>query len=118
MKRRSPQCPAGMCLLYHADTDQVTCYKTENDHEHGDDQSRGINEKVKQVIGELYNDGVTKPKLILRALEARKMRTPTYTQLNSYLVHLRKKKYGSHQISFYISIECFLEILILSVFLY
>ncbi|CAF1356101.1 unnamed protein product [Adineta ricciae] len=55
--------------------------------------------KVKQAVAELYSDGVTKPRQIMRALEARKMKTPTYGQLNSYLVHLRKKKYGSHQIS-------------------
>jgi predicted DNA-binding antitoxin AbrB/MazE fold protein len=88
-----------MCLLYHADSDQVTCYTTENDHEHDDDPIRGVNEKVKQVIVELYNDGVMKPKQIMRALEGRKIKTPTYRQLNSYLVYLRKKKYGSHQIS-------------------
>ncbi|CAF1550987.1 unnamed protein product [Adineta ricciae] len=98
-KRRGPQCPANMCLLYHADTDQVTCYKTENGHAHDGDEIRGVSGKVKQVVVELYSDGVTKPKQIMRALEARKMKTPTYGQLNSYLVHLRKKKYGSHQIS-------------------
>ncbi|CAF4727599.1 unnamed protein product, partial [Rotaria sp. Silwood2] len=43
--------------------------------------------------------GIKKPKLILRALESRKVKVPTSAQLNNYLVYYRKKKYGSHKIS-------------------
>ncbi|CAM4901280.1 unnamed protein product [Rotaria socialis] len=85
VKRRGPQCSASMCLLYHADSDKVTCYKTEAEHDHYDHKGRGIDGNVKKIIEELYNDGVIKPKQIIRALEARKIKTPTYTQLNNYL---------------------------------
>ncbi len=40
-----------------------------------------------------------KPKLILRALQSRKLKVPTYAQMNNYLVYYKKQKYGSHTIS-------------------
>ena len=92
MKRRSSQCSASMCLLYHADSDKVTCYKTESEHDHHDHKGRAIDGNVKKVIEELYNDGVIKPKQIIRVLETRKIKTPTYTRLNNYLIHYKKKK--------------------------
>ncbi len=36
---------------------------------------------------------------MVQALQARKVKMPTYTQINNYLVYYKKKKYGSHQIS-------------------
>ncbi|CAF2081129.1 unnamed protein product [Rotaria magnacalcarata] len=57
VKRRGPQCSASMCLLYHADSDKVTCYKTEAEHDHYDHKGRGIDGNVKKIIEELYNDG-------------------------------------------------------------
>ncbi|CAF4632468.1 unnamed protein product [Rotaria sp. Silwood2] len=100
MKRRGPQCNVSMYMLYHADSDKVTCYKTEGEHDHDDDdKTRGIHETVKRVIDELYDDGVMKPKQIIRALETRKIKTQTYTQLNNYISHLKTKKYGSNTIS-------------------
>ncbi|CAF1449502.1 unnamed protein product [Adineta ricciae] len=98
-KRHGPQCTAGTYLLYHADSDKVTIYETETEHQHHQDEVRGIDESVRKVIEDLFNDGIKKPKLILRALESRKVKVPTSIQLNNYLVYYRKKKYGSHKIS-------------------
>ncbi|CAF3957009.1 unnamed protein product [Rotaria sordida] len=47
--------------VYYRYSDKVTCYKTEGDHDHHDNKSRGMDEKV---IEELYNDGGMKPKQI------------------------------------------------------
>ena len=67
-KRRGPQCSAKMQLYYHADNDQVTALKTEEDHDHDqNDSNRGIDSATKAIIQELYNDGIMKPKQILRA---------------------------------------------------
>ncbi|CAF4737801.1 unnamed protein product [Rotaria sp. Silwood2] len=55
-KLRGPQCSASIHLLYHADSDQVTVYKTEGEHDHHDEKVRGIDENVKKCIEELYND--------------------------------------------------------------
>ncbi|CAF3998631.1 unnamed protein product, partial [Rotaria sp. Silwood2] len=79
-KLRGPQCSVSIYLLYHADHDKVTIYKTEAEHDHHVDKVRGIDENVKKCIEELFNDGIMKPKQIIRALQAR-------------------KKYGSHKIS-------------------
>ncbi|CAF4957039.1 unnamed protein product, partial [Rotaria sp. Silwood1] len=79
-KLRGPQCSVSIYLLYHADHDKVTIYKTEAEHDHHVDKVRGIDENVNKCIEELYNDGIIKPKQIIRALQAR-------------------KKYGSHKIS-------------------
>ncbi|CAF1431807.1 unnamed protein product [Rotaria magnacalcarata] len=98
-KLRGSQCTLSIYLLYHAETDKVTIYKTEAEHDHHVDKVRGIDENVKKCIEELFNDGIMKPKEIIRALQARKVKIPTYTQLNNYLVHYKKKKYGSHKIS-------------------
>ncbi|CAF1173839.1 unnamed protein product [Didymodactylos carnosus] len=54
-KRRGPQCSASIYLLYHADSDKVTVYKTEADHDHHDDKCRGIDEKVSNVFDSSYN---------------------------------------------------------------
>jgi len=98
-KRRGSQCRAGVSLLYHADSDKVTVYKTEADHDHTNAEVRGIDKDVKQCIEELYNDGIMKPKLIMRALQSRQLKVPTYVQLNNYLVRYKKQKYGSYIIS-------------------
>ncbi|CAF4977631.1 unnamed protein product [Rotaria sp. Silwood1] len=99
VKRRGPQCSSSVSLLYHADSDKVTMYRTEADHDHNDNEVHGIANDVKQCIEELYNDGIKKPKLIIRALQSRQLKVPTYAQLNNYLGYYKRKKYGSHTIS-------------------
>ncbi|CAF4223247.1 unnamed protein product, partial [Rotaria sordida] len=96
-KLRGPQCSASIHLLYHADSDQVTVYKTEGEHDHHDEKVRGIDENVKKCIEELYNDGIMKSKQIIRALQTRKMKMPTLIQIKNYLVQYKKKKYGLHK---------------------
>ncbi|CAF3898545.1 unnamed protein product [Rotaria sp. Silwood1] len=99
VKRRGPQCSSSVSLLYHTDSDKVTMYRTEADHDHNDNEVHGIANDVKQCIEELYNDGIKKPKLIIRALQSRQLKVPTYAQLNNYLGYYKRKKYGSHTIS-------------------
>ncbi|CAF4631602.1 unnamed protein product, partial [Rotaria sp. Silwood2] len=98
-RRCGPQCPASIHLLYHADSDKVTIYETEAEHEHDSSTIRGIDTYVKKYVEDLFNDGVKKPKLILRALQSRKTNVPTLVQLNNYLVYYKKKKFGSHKTS-------------------
>ena len=42
--RRGVQCSASISLLYHADNDHVTIYKTEDDHNHHENEIRGMDE--------------------------------------------------------------------------
>ncbi|CAF2123572.1 unnamed protein product [Rotaria magnacalcarata] len=98
-KHRGRQCRASMHLLYHADSDKVSMYKTEVDHDHEERQVHGINENVKKSIDDLFNDGIMKPKQIIRALQARKIATPSIIQIKNYLAQFKKKKFGSYMIS-------------------
>ncbi|CAF3368494.1 unnamed protein product, partial [Rotaria sp. Silwood2] len=52
-RRRGPQCPASIHLLYHADSDKVTIYETEAEHEHDSSTIRGIDTYVKKSLDEL-----------------------------------------------------------------
>ncbi len=59
-KLRGSQCSASTYLLYHADSDKVSLYKTEVDHDHDEEKVRGINDNVKKCIEELYTPGKNK----------------------------------------------------------
>ncbi|CAF3368236.1 unnamed protein product [Rotaria socialis] len=54
VKLRGSQCSRSIYLLYHADNDKVTIYKTEAGHNHHIDTVRGIDENVKKCIEEFY----------------------------------------------------------------
>ncbi|CAF1663498.1 unnamed protein product, partial [Didymodactylos carnosus] len=58
-KRHGPQCTAGLYVLYYADSDRVAIYEIEAEHEHHQDEThRGIDENVKKIIEDLFNDGI------------------------------------------------------------
>ncbi|CAF1159836.1 unnamed protein product [Rotaria sordida] len=98
-KLRGPQCSAGIYLLYHAESDQVSIYKTETDHDHHERKVRGIDENVNKCIEDLFNDGITKPKQIIRALQTRNFELPSYVQIKNFLVQYKKTKFGSYIVS-------------------
>lgn len=98
-KLRGPQCKASIYLLYHADSDKVSVFKTEADHDQCEEYERGIRADVKKCINELYMDGITKPKQIIRALQSRQLETPPLRKIKNYLVQYRKTKFGNHMIS-------------------
>ncbi|CAF3383995.1 unnamed protein product [Rotaria sp. Silwood2] len=98
-KLRGPQCSAGVYLFYYVESDQVSVYKTEADHEHHEGNVRGIDENVKKCIEDLFNDGITKPKQIIRALQTRNFGLPSYVQIKNFFVQYKKKKFGSYIVS-------------------
>ncbi|CAF2936935.1 unnamed protein product, partial [Rotaria sp. Silwood2] len=98
-KLRGPQCSAGVYLFYYVESDQVSVYKTEADHEHHEGNVRGIDENVKKCIEDLFNDGITKPKQIIRALQTRNFELPSYVQIKNFFVQYKKKKFGSYIVS-------------------
>jgi len=98
-KLRGHQCKASIYLFNHADSDKVSVYKTEAEHDHDDDSSRGISENIKKCINELYMDGIMKSKQIIRALQARNVKTPTAIQIKNYLIQYKKNKFGAYMIS-------------------
>ncbi|CAF2157720.1 unnamed protein product [Rotaria magnacalcarata] len=98
-KLRGLQCSAGIYLLYHAASDQVSVYKTEYDHDHRGGKVRGIDQSVKKCIEDLFNDGITKPKQVIDALQTRTLELPSFVQIKNFLVQIKKKKFGSYIIS-------------------
>ncbi|CAF2821308.1 unnamed protein product [Rotaria sp. Silwood2] len=84
VKRRGPQCPASIYLLYHADSGKVTVYQKEAAHEHHNGSTRDIDENVKKCIENLFNDGIKKPKLIFRALQSRGINVPILGELEHW----------------------------------
>ncbi|CAF1487839.1 unnamed protein product, partial [Rotaria sordida] len=83
-KHHGPQCSSSIYLLYHADSDNVTIYKTEADHDHRNNELCGIDENIKKIIEELYNDGIMRPKLIIRALQSRRIKVLTLGELEQW----------------------------------
>ena len=47
----------------------------------------------------LFEDGVTKPKAVLSALNTRGIEEPTTNQLNNFLLQLRRKRCGKSTIN-------------------
>ncbi|CAF4257360.1 unnamed protein product, partial [Adineta steineri] len=80
----------------HSDSDKVVIYKTVVEHQ---DETRGIDKRIRKIIEDLFIDGIKKPILILRALQWKKVKITILIQLNNYPVSYKKKKYGSHKVS-------------------
>ena len=75
VKRRGKQCPVGIQLLYHNESECVTMYKTGDEHVHLEPTFTGINEQSKLLIDELFKLKV-KPKRILETLEEKGLPIP------------------------------------------
>jgi len=100
-KRNKKQCSAEIYLLYHADKDDITAFKTASEHDECTKifEIRGLSEDMKKQVRQMYDDGITKPKQIIRALQARKIQPPKKKQLTNYLSQYKKQKYGESSIS-------------------
>jgi hypothetical protein len=73
VKKRGPQCKAGIYLLYHAEDFEVDLFATEEEHDHDEINASvdnfGIDEKTKEAIRRNIDLKVTMPKTILSNLE-------------------------------------------------
>jgi hypothetical protein len=84
-KLRQPQCIVEVFIWYIMQIMiKLPFIKAATEHDHHVDKVRGIDENIKKCIEELYNDGIAKPKEIIRTLKARKVTISTYTQLNNF----------------------------------
>lgn len=100
--KRGPQCAAGLYLLFHDDSNQVTAFETKSGHTHDEileTRARiGFNQETKDFISALLDKKVTQPKNIFDALasEAEKnkeIQVPkNERQLYNYLSHFKKKE--------------------------
>lgn len=87
---RRLECPAGLYLLYHADSSAVTMYQTDCDHENHDTApNRGLAAHMKTFIREKFNEGITKPNALLMLIRKKQMAEPQKSKIVSYLTSLR-----------------------------
>jgi len=94
-KYRIADCPASVYLLYHADSYDVSLFKTEADHgNHNAEPSRGLPAGLKVFVTKKFNDGLTKPNAILNVIRERNMTEPPKSKLVNFLQQLRAEKYG------------------------
>jgi hypothetical protein len=92
VKKRGPQCSAGLCLLYDAESSEVILFQTNSVHTHDslDSAGKGLADSVKQEIKRLSQNFGLKPREILIELEKLSMPTPSKSQLYKYLATLKK----------------------------
>lgn len=87
---RIEECPAGLYLLYHSDSIQVSLYRTDCDHSnHAPDPLRGLPHEIKSFISKKYEEGISKPNAILKLIRKRKLKEPKKSKVVAYLRTLR-----------------------------
>ena len=90
-----PDCPAGVYLLYHSTSDDVSLYEADEGHaNHTTEPSRGLSDAMKSFIREKYSEGITMPEKILCVIRNAGKPEPSKTQVCSFLATLKKEKYG------------------------
>lgn len=99
VKARETQCKAQLYLLYHAEEEDVSVYKTTCEHTCNGSKNIGIRDDVKLFINEQIKSGVNKPKTILSNIERNGLQVPKASQLNNYLKQYRDKNFGVSTIS-------------------
>jgi hypothetical protein len=96
--RKSSNCYASLCLLYHATDSNVTLSRSIVQHNDHKEPSRGIPEAIKQQIKALYEQKITQPKSIQESLEKSFPKTfPDIIQIYNFLAEYRKELYGEHE---------------------
>lgn len=93
--KTSTKCPARICIWLPATNLDVILQATKDDHDHEIAKPYGIAPKTKDVIKQLISNGITKPKLIQRSLRDQEIECPETSQLNNYLVKLRREANNS-----------------------
>lgn len=97
---RKEECPAGLYLLYHCDSEAVSMFKTESNHaNHVDDPTRGLSAEMQRFVKEKFSDGIRKPNAILDLIRQKKIKEPSKQKLKSFLQRLRTETYGPATVS-------------------
>lgn len=104
VKYRGQQCAAAIYLLYDATNLDVHLYRSDSAHNHDDEnvKSNAVNKisgELETEIRSMYSIGM-KPKAILYNLVRKHFTPPKKEKLVSFLVSLRKEKFGSEKLHF------------------
>ena len=95
----SNDCTCAAYILCHNDSLKVSLFKSDDEHNHELTSTVGIDPRVKEKIQSLYENGVIKPNLIIRALNSSDLPRFNKGQLSNYLRQLKNSIYGPYTIS-------------------
>jgi hypothetical protein len=94
------QCPARACIVYPADSQAASLFIAEGGHVHGELQPRqGLDDATKDLIRQLWEDGIRKPAAITQAFRTRGIPEPPLPRLRGHLARLRRQLYGPATVS-------------------
>eukprot|EP01024_Parvocaulis_polyphysoides_P009218 TRINITY_DN12837_c0_g1_i2.p1 TRINITY_DN12837_c0_g1~~TRINITY_DN12837_c0_g1_i2.p1 ORF type:complete len:610 (+),score=28.52 TRINITY_DN12837_c0_g1_i2:103-1932(+) len=98
---KSKGCPYQVCVLHPADGTCEKLSEVDVDHLHQENnqQTRGIPQHTKNIITNLVEDGVSKPKQILAALQQRNVESVSTSQLKNFLSSYKRRKNGPTTLS-------------------
>lgn len=98
-KFRGKQCDAAIYLLYDSRSNRVTLFRSQSDHTHDTDSNAVFKFSAAEqaVITELFELGV-KPRPMKLKLIANGFSCPPDSKLNSFLLKLRREKYGKEKL--------------------
>jgi hypothetical protein len=89
-KYRKKECPAGLMLLYHSSSGNVSLYRTDTEHgNHVTTPSRGLSAEIKTFLQEKVNEGVHKPNALLALIRRKGLVEPAKQKIIAYLRTLR-----------------------------
>ncbi|GBM54102.1 hypothetical protein AVEN_247713-1 [Araneus ventricosus] len=91
---RSNECPAGIYLLFHSESSVVSVYETQNEHSNHAGRNRGLSMVAREMVRQLFEDGIRKPNAIVAAFQNRCLKEPKKLKLKNFLVKLRQEKFG------------------------
>ena len=77
-------CPKRCFLLYVNSSDQVHFFENSCEHEHTSSH-RGLSGEQKAIVKRLYDQGLSKPSLIVKAFEAEAIETPAPSKIITFL---------------------------------
>ena len=100
-KKKGVQCPAGIHLLVHNKSEEVSLFRTEEEHDHQSlEESNKLSEKMKEEIKKLFDLNLNlKPKKIWDKLAEKGLKPKNKAQLSNYLVKLKQIEYGATKVS-------------------
>lgn len=92
-KYRANECPAGLYLLYHSNSNKVSMFLTESTHNnHFMEQVPDLDYDTKVFIKDKFEEGVQHLDTILTHMRRLNMKEPPKTKLISYIKQLRYDK--------------------------
>lgn len=103
VKLRGEQCSAALRLVYHAQTTEVSLYRSNLEHDHdtiiSKSKSRLTVEQKEKIANLFEEDDRIKPKSVIKKFANSNILLPTKLQVSNYLAILRKNKFGPCSLS-------------------